>query len=274
MYENPTGKYRNVTAFNAGEPFETVRFAMPCVTRFASMALLAALALPVCAQIPRKDVLVCGFPDGSRFILTSRYSYNVLSIIAPIREHERRDPSWEAAYVNEAGHKTSPPSFARYSGTSDSSLRDACLEMGGKRGSVVMARNGFLQKNDDWIDLPPPKNIYLDPVSFPPEVKEAGFKMTILQYALSYPLRDGRLVYEKPLSRNDSGLSYKLRFDGVYQAFSTDNGKTWSDPVITTDALIFQMGKRWIDQCFVARPIEFNGDKIAPDFPEPCPPNP
>ena len=55
---------------------------------------------------------------------------------------------------------------------------------------------------------------------------------------------------------------------------STDNGKTWSDPVITTDALIFQMGKRWIDQCFVARPIEFNGDKIAPDFPEPCPPNP
>ena len=88
------------------------------------------------------------------------------------------------------------------------------------------------------------------------------------------PLHDLRLVYEQPLSRSDRGYIYEMRFDGVYQAFSADNGKTWSDPVITTDALIFQMGKRWIDQCFVARPIEFNGDKIVPDFPEPCPPNP
>ena len=85
---------------------------------------------------------------------------------------------------------------------------------------------------------------------------------------------NARLIYEQPLSKQSGGYYYNKTFDGVYQSFSADNGKTWSDPVITTDALIFQMGKRWIDQCFVARPIEFNGDKIVPDFPEPCPPNP
>ena len=101
----------------------------------------------------------------------------------------------------------------------------------------------------------------------------AGFSDTV-NYALVNRDKKNRLVYEQPLSKQTVRPDYKKAFDGVYQSFSTDNGKTWSDPVITTDALIFQMGKRWIDQCFVARPIEFNGEKITPDFPEPCPPNP
>ena len=254
---------------------------MPCITQLASMVLLAALALPACAQIPRKDVLVCGFPDGSRFMLTSRYSYNVLSIIAPIREHEHRK-GWAIEYEDAKGRQSSPPSYVHYSGNHANELRSVCTQAGGVRNGVAMVGHSYLQPNGEWLPL---KGFPWGQMRIPSDEKDmreskfgqAGFFDAPLLFGLILPLRDGRLVFEQPLERNPKigkYFQYDRVFDGVYQSFSTDNGRTWSDPVITTDALIFQMDKRWIDQCFVARPIEFNGDKIAPDFPEPCPPNP
>ena len=254
---------------------------MPYVTRLAAMALLAALALPASAQIPRKDVLVCGFLDGSRFILTSRYSYNVLSLIAPIREHEHRK-GWDIEYEDAKGRQSSPPSYVHYSGNHSNELRSVCTQAGGVRNGLAMVRFSYLQSSGEWFSK---KGFPWDQMRIPSDEKDmreskfgkAGFLVAPLLFAFIMPLNDGRLVFEHPLERSRSTTDryyYEMRFDGVYQAFSADNGKTWSDPVITTDALIFQMGKRWIDQCFVARPIEFNGDKIAPDFPEPCPTNP
>jgi hypothetical protein len=44
-------------------------------------------------------------------------------------------------------------------------------------------------------------------------------------------------------------------------------GKTWSDPIITTDAEIFELGKPILEQSFIARPIKINGKKVEAKFP-------
>ena len=68
-----------------------------------------------------------------------------------------------------------------------------------------------------------------------------------------------RLLYEKPLNRTLAGTMYTIPFDAVYQAFSDDGGRTWSEGHITDQALIFEMGRSWIEQSFRARPLRLNG---------------
>jgi hypothetical protein len=243
----------------------------------AIFALL--LVIPLFPSIHRSDVLVCGFPDGSRFILTSDYDwYPTAKLFRSVAEEMNRS-WWGIKYKDAKGHRSNPPAAVYYAGVDQNALRSGCAEAGGVRNKEAMVGLSYLQANGQWL---PREGFPWEQMRIPSNAKDmleskfgkAGFFDSPLRFGMILPLRDGRLVFEHPLSRSDSGYRYDKTFDGVYQSFSTDNGKTWSDPVITTDALIFQMGKRWIDQCFVARPIEFNGDKIAPDFPEPCPPNP
>jgi hypothetical protein len=244
------------------------------------MALLAALALPACAQISRKDVLVCGFPDGARFILTSKYTYSLFSLVAPVREHEHRE-GWKVFYSSSSGNtRLEAPTGFVYSNSRLSSLQEICMELG-KRNDIVLVNVSYLLDNNQWFlggsvigKLIVPYVPFERHEKLKSELERFRLPRTTYEYAFIMPLKNGYLAYEQPLSEKVGNGYHDRIFDGVYQSFSTDNGKTWSDPVITTDALIFQMSKRWIDQCFVARPIEFNGDKIAPDFPEPCPPNP
>lgn len=241
------------------------------------IALVVALmlAFSVFSSIPRKDVLVCGFPDGSRFVLTSRYDKILFNLNFRSVVTEENRTGWSIEYKDAKGHRSNPSAGIYF--TSDKS--GACIESAAKKNGIAMVRLAFMQNDGSWFR---PPDFPSNPLSAPTDpndprksvFEKAGYLSSTFNYALIMPLQDGRLVHEHPLSRSDRGYTYEMRFDGVYQSFSSDNGKTWSDPAITTNALIFQMGKRWIDQCFVARPIEFNGEKTTPDFPEPCPPNP
>ena len=256
-------------------PYQPGWFIKACI----AFVVALMLAFTVFSSIPRKDVLVCGFPDGSRFILSSRYDKILFNLNFRSVVTEKNRDDWDIKYRDGEGRWSQPPVGVRYSGDTTNAIRGACIKSSAKKNGIAMVPLAFMQNNGSWFI---PSDFSSNRLSAPIDPKDPrksvfekeGYFSSTFNYALIMPLHDLRLVYEQPLSRSDRGYIYEMRFDGVYQAFSADNGKTWSDPIITTDALIFQMGKRWIDQCFVARPIEFNGDKIAPDFPEPCPPDP
>lgn len=57
-----------------------------------------------------------------------------------------------------------------------------------------------------------------------------------------------RLVYEKPLYRTLTGTVYSTPFEAVWQSESNNGGKTWSAPIVTDDARIFDLGKGWAEQ--------------------------
>lgn len=73
--------------------------------------------------------------------------------------------------------------------------------------------------------------------------------------------QDAQLIFEKPLSRK-IGMLYTIPFDAVYQAFSNDNGRTWTEGRVTSDAVIFEMGRSWSAQSFTARPLRLNGKPL------------
>ena len=238
--------------------------------------LLLILLFP---SIHRSDVLVCGFPDGSRFILTSDYDWYPTAKLFRSAAEEMNRSWWGIKYKDAKGQRSNPSAAVNYVGIDEKALRGACAKAGGIRNGLTMVGFSYLQSNGEWLSKKDFPWEQMDIPSADKDMREskfgkAGFFDAPHLFGLILPLRSDRLVLEQPLFRSDRGYLYDKTFDGVYQSFSSDNGKTWSDPVITTDALIFQMGKRWIDQCFVARPIEFNGQTLKPDFPEPCPPNP
>jgi hypothetical protein len=54
-----------------------------------------------------------------------------------------------------------------------------------------------------------------------------------------------------------------LTITAVYQSESLDDGKTWSDPIITRNAKIFQLDKSLDAQSFVGFPYSFNGKRFT-----------
>lgn len=109
----------------------------------------------------------------------------------------------------------------------------------------------------DFTDKPETRNSTLQSM-----MDSAGIKVGIWEFAHTLPV-DGQMVFEQLLSRVDRGYIYDRKIDAVYQSFSSDNGKTWSDPIITTDAKILEIGKAWSRQSYIARPISLNGKPIT-----------
>lgn len=242
------------------------------------LLLVTFVALP---GIPREDVLECGLPDGSKFVLRAKYKWQPLSIIAPIRKREHQE-NWGADYIaNSSAPASHVPTSIDFSNTFDQTLREACAEVG-KRDGVPLVAYSYLQANGEWFPVITDALWKKLAVPYVPSkrseplksaLEKAGMAGTTFMFSLVMP-RHGHLIYEQPLSKYSDVYYYDQVFEGVYQSISSDGGKTWSEPVITTKAKIFEMGKPWLDQCFVARPIKLNGKKIEPDFPAPCPPRP
>ncbi len=145
---------------------------------------------------------------------------------------------------------------------------------------VPIAAFTYKQMNSQWFHLVDfPWSKLLVDVGSTPDIlspamqkimRDAGIKRSVYNFGYILPIGD-RMLFEQPLFNEslrkviNSVISYDIVFAAVYQSFSTDNGKTWSDPIVTTDAKIFEIGKSWLEQSFIARPISLNGKPIEAD---------
>lgn len=244
------------------------------IATFMSIPILTA------CSIRQKDELECGLSDGSKFILTSEYDWYPLAMFMRSAAERARQDYWRITYLdNRKSIKTAAPVAIAYSGSKFiDQLRSTCLQVG-KKNKTPITKMIFMGTNSKWLPkttIPPENIIPYVPQDRNPSIQAAlqksNFRGTTFNLSFTIP-KDGRLFHEQPLYRTGGGGYYgKQIIEGVYQSVSIDEGLTWSSPIITTNAEIFEMGKSWLDQCFIARPIKINGTRIEPDFPASCQP--
>jgi hypothetical protein len=246
-----------------------------------ALVFVSSLMSATAYAISREDVLTCGLPDGNSFILRSKYEWSMIPLPTLHSSRETKRQSWGAEYIDSSGRKSQVPASVGYSGkTSPQQLDAVCAHFGMIRGTPL-APFTFPMKNGRWypldnfpwkqltvdfrVDLYPLPGVNSKPnrlsAAQRAEMDKAGIHGSTYLFAYIYSEGD-RLVYEQPLHRSNTGYQFEKTFDAVYQAFSTDAGKTWSNPIVSTDARIFELGKSWLQQSFIARPTKINGKRL------------
>lgn len=216
--------------------------------------------------VTREDVLECGLADGSQFVLRSKYEWMLLPL--PVGRHGSRMSKrrgWIASYQDRSGKEVTVPGMVNYGG--EATLSTACSYFGMKHGQPL-AHFSFRRADGSWLaweQFPMAKldiEVNGDSSEAPQRMlQQAGVKVTAFHFGLIYA--DGQhLIYEKPLYRSRAVYDARLPIDAVFQARSDDGGLTWSDGEVTSNAQIFELGRAWASQSFLARPVSLNGKSI------------
>ncbi len=219
------------------------------------------------SAITRDDVLICGLPDGSSFILRSRYDWSPVPLPMVHSSRETNRGGWVPSYQDKSGKVTAIPFTIHYAG--QSKLVEACAYFGMKNGAPL-APFSFRRADGSWFlakDFPRGDlDIDIDTMdNASPQRREllrnAGIKSVAEGFGWIYA-DSGQVIYEKPLHRTDVGYIYSRPIDAVFQAKSNDGGATWSGGHITTDARIFEVGRGQMEQGIRARPLSLNGKSL------------
>lgn len=216
--------------------------------------------------VAKKDVLICAVPDGSKFILQSHYDWSPVPL--PVYHHSRESgrTGWGFTYQDRQGQLSELDGSASYNNKTKSALEHACANVGMKFG-MPLAPFTFQREDGSWNATAnfPMKDLDVHPSQGSEETRrrmeQAG--IVLAEYHFGLILKQGqRLTFEKQLYRSKEGEMYTLPVAAVLQAISEDGGKTWSEPIVTEDAQIFDIGKGWIEQRFRARPVSLNGKPL------------
>jgi hypothetical protein len=259
--------------------FKALRVAF-CLSALCYVSVLAN-------AIDREDVLECGLTDDSKFVLTSSYQYSLIPV--PLRHATRETDrkSWNVKYFDRAGKVSNVPTSVMFRNLEIKELSEVCAHFA-MSGGILLAPFTYLQNNGSCFSLDgfyreklhvdvlarpdsptPAQFAVMDPDPLNPALRavmtKAGIRGSTNQFAFIY-LKDRQLIYEQPLYRTANGYLYDKNFDAVYQSLSSDGGKTWSEPTVTNDAKIFEIGKSWLKQSFIAHPTKINGKPINVEF--------
>ena len=230
------------------------------------MAAFMAILINDATAVTREDVLECGLTDGSKFILRSAYEWSMVPLPSIHSSRETNRSSWDVSYQDRSGQRMPVPASVDYRGKTK--LNEACAYFGMKNG-VPLAPFSFLRADRKWS---PQENFPVERLdvnrSFLPDgspvlqaLQRAGIKSEAFRFGWIFQQGE-RLFYEKPLYRADAGYAYSIPVDAVYQAWSSDGGKTWSEGQVSTDVRIFELGRGWMEQSIRARPLSLNGKSV------------
>jgi hypothetical protein len=220
----------------------------------------------VAEAVIREDKLVCGLPDGSSFVLRSEYNWSPIPL--PVYHHSREsEPTgWSFSFRSRQGKTNQLEGGADFHGKDKLALEHACAHVGAKAG-VPLAPFTFQRTDGSWNStaLFPMHELDVDLSTANDETRRrmerAGIEWALIHFGLILP-HGKQLIFEKPLHRARIGTVFIKPFDAVLQSVSEDGGKTWSAPIVTEDARIFEIGKGWIEQSFRARPVSLNGKPV------------
>lgn len=239
---------------------------------------LTVLYAPACAW-KRQEVMTCGFSDGSRVELRATYEWSPLgAVLRHIGDvSSRSEQSAYAVYVKDEKGKwqASPRWVSWYGRPLDGkevhmlSGTATCLSVGRLNGRFLVD-GSFKQDNGKWFldpafDLKLNSSVKAMPVWVAQHLKKIQGTPTESQFSFMAPM-DGAWVNEQPISNKNAHFV----IHAVYQSISKDEGQTWSAPIITPHARIFEIGRKLEEQSFVGRPLDFEGHAFPkPEFPAP-----
>jgi len=220
------------------------------------MAVLGFMAIITCiyfiadGRFRRSYHLICENSDGSQFKLEAKYWYYPFALGHEVQR--LMDGDWEIHYLGVEKRKARiAPAGIHFS---DAKMAD-CSRVG-KLDGYPFVRLAYLKEDGEWSSIKIPKKLYLSPVPAeqPDDVRTALERVNASprwNFAIVLPKKN-RLIYEMPLNsfRDTPGDGQVV---AVYKSISLDNGATWQDAVVTTEAEIYELGKSEKAQSFAAK---------------------
>jgi hypothetical protein len=248
----------------------------PRSIQFFAMAIAVLQQTITFAQVPRSDVLECGLPSGEKFILRGSYTYNPIADMLPHAQSISNRKGWFVEYIGANKKIKLDDPWGYYPGKTYG--RGDCRELLVYKNRPIV-KDRFLNSEEKW------ERIRVNRDNFLFDASDANKKSAVekslteqkvepLSEAFMFEESKGVRVYElalrstaaDPVGKNTDPKKFDWRVAAVFQRKSLDDGKTWSDGIITKETLLFELGKTTWDQCFIARPIKFNGEPIEAKF--------
>jgi hypothetical protein len=209
--------------------------------------------------IPRTKVhFKCVFPDGSYTEYKEREKWFFYA--TPIPHAQDRAPLDSVMKYIDTKRKTH-----KYIGTVDPN----CIGVG-KRDGRVFSRGGFQNLQGNFVHftigdnekgiIPPdyekfPKRIPTGTMDQSPEIRQfmqSEFLYADIHYVIPLSNPD-HLLFEEALTALEHPSVPFNTVQFVYQSISTDYGKTWSTPIITKEAKLFEIGRLITEQSWSAK---------------------
>lgn len=223
---------------------------------------------------PKADVLECGLPDGSKFVLTSKYDYSLfgaaMSHIGDVSDEQNResfDVKFKLKGILDSVDFGNYPYDVFDNDLNIGTAHKICATAGMFNGSVYFGA-GYLfstrtmkRINFTWNKKLSDETLEKQYFDFFHQKKGGLSNVSLTQ-------KGNKILYEQSIVSYDANCAKGFcKVIKVIQSTSEDNGRNWSDPIITGDAKMFELGKSIYEQSFIARPISINGKKTEAHFP-------
>jgi hypothetical protein len=210
-----------------------------------------------------KEHYKCLFPDGSYTESKETYKWLFYAEIFP-HAQSRTGGSTERKYVNSSGKSFSQTandnSYCEGVGKKDGRLisRDA-FEDG--QGKLVKLSDDVMPGIPSWRSLPRTIPTSLDQNAEVREFTKREFLYAGARWHISVLSPNAKhLLAEQPLTALDHPTVLFNTVLYVYQTESNDFGATWTQPVITKEAKLFEMGKTLMNQSWAPKLKWITGD--------------
>ena len=250
------------------------------IVLIAGIILAVALCANLCAfdrpegflLVKRQDTLECELKDGSRFLLRAKYLWDPIAELIPADVTTR----YGGGYVVEFHPRRGPAhdisgTLDYYQGMWGWDTRD-CADAY-IAGDIIYGWGAYFSRaTGKPVAVPdPPSSLarFFDAAAANPvSVSLRGATRLVRPLVTVSGMTGPRIVYELALieaadqCREGDGAAFKCPILAVSQIVSGDAGKTWSEPIVTTHAEIFELGKSMEEQSFVAKPIRINGRSV------------
>lgn len=255
---------------------------MNAIRIISSAAISVALLLVTINGWAATDKLICKTVDGGRFVMKSKYKANVLGHVIPhVQKEYDRSPYWEGDFIDYKGkvHESDQKMAAEYGNTELYALERACSDLafveGMPTGTLgIFIYKGKMRSRYQYFPNNPFQNFRTELIEkrltpLATLVREAGY---ITTWADLTARVGPRWVIEYTLHKREAGGAHPSSpmVAAIFQSTSDDDGQTWSEPVITQQGLIFDVGYPLYDSCVLARPYSLNGKKLDYPFAERC----
>jgi hypothetical protein len=238
------------------------------------VAFFCLTTSPVFAQsISRSDELVCIFNNGLKATIVQYYDWNFVAAMIPA-DVRTKEYTYHRIRVRHAKGKKS--AWLNRSGKSGighevyfANAQMICSDL--KFGDLnLRSGNRDLDKDLKWItqSIKVPDKLRL-PKTRSEQTPEIRSELVRLQLSpdLRLTASFGKMLVSEQaffdISPQGKRKDENLTITVVYQSESFDNGATWSDPIITKNAKIFQLDKSLDAQSFVGFPYSFNGKRFT-----------
>lgn len=233
---------------------------------FCGVMIGCTAAFQASAQIPREDVLECGLPDGSKFVLKSKYKWYPQARLmrGDAAERLNQEPFHAEFKSKTLGTVKIRGAFGYTSLDDEANAESTCAIFGIVNGIPYVGSTTLMLPNEkSFIEIEFDERFQLFSArkENPEPIRSLLEKLDVYPSYGAITVIKNKMVSEQALMR----LKDKLIIT-VFKSVSDDGGKTWGNPIVTTDAEIFVLGRTIQEQSFIARPVSVNGKKIETHF--------